>query len=302
MGALQGRPFTGQAECASHGIDWLEPVHPDDRARVMATWAEAIERGEFHAEYRIYHADEHRYRWFQTRATAARDEAGHIIEWLGTSTDVDEIRELHERQSILARELQHRTRNLLGVVRSIADRTGESSQDLNEFRAGFDDRLGALARVQGLLSRLGDTDRISFDELIQTEIKAMNGVSERVTLEGPAGIRLRSSTVQTLAMVLHELATNAVKYGALGQPQAKLSIRWWTTPPDLRGRPWLHIDWRESGVHMPHAGVAQQGTGQGRQLIEEALPYQLGGKSHFELGRDGVHCTLSIPVSATNIG
>ena len=297
----QWTTFTGQAEPDSHDRGWLDPVHPDDRDGVMAIWAGAIERGEFHADYRILHATEQRYRWFQTRATAVRDDAGEIVEWLGTSTDVDDIRELQERQGVLVAELQHRTRNLMGVVRSMAARTGEASENLDDFLARFRDRLEALARVQGLLSRLGDIDRIAFDELIGTEIKAMNGASERVTLEGPAGIRLRSSMVQTLAMALHELATNAVKYGALSQPQAELAIRWRMTPPDKRGRPWLHIDWRESGVRMPPPGAAPQGTGQGRELIEKALPYQFGAQTSFELGPDGAHCTLSIPVSASNV-
>jgi PAS domain S-box-containing protein len=295
----QWEEFTGMSLDASLGWGWLEALHSDDRPRARTAWTHAGESGGFEVEYRIARAEDRNYRWFQTRATPLRDDAGRIVEWLGTSTDIHELRELQERQRILVAELQHRTRNLMGVVRSTAERTGETSADFRDFRHRFRDRLETLARVQGLLSRLGEHDRVSFDELLRNELTAMHG-TDRVTLDGPAGIKLRSSMVQTLAMALHELATNAVKYGALGQPEARLSVTWRMLPPDRKGRPKLHIEWRESGVTMPPPGAAPQGGGQGRELIEEALPYQLGGQTRFELGPDGVRCSITIPVSETN--
>lgn len=99
-------------------------------------------------------------------------------------------------------------------------------------------------------------------------------------------------------MALHELATNAVKYGALGQPQASLAVRWHCEPDGPDGKPWLHIDWRESGVIMLATDAARRGTGQGRELIEQALPYQLGARTTYALEPGGVHCTISIPVSS----
>ncbi|NTI33028.1 chemotaxis protein CheB [Rhizobium rhizogenes] len=291
--------YTGQAEVESHGSGWLELVHPDDREMAQNHWSKAIEAGGFEIEYRICRGGTQTYRWFHTRATAVRDAAGTIIEWLGTSTDVDDLRGMQARQEVLVAELQHRTRNLIGVIRSTADKTGRTSSDLDDFRKRFRDRLDALARVQGLLSRLNDHDRVSFDEVIEKELSAMDGNVDRISLEGPRGVRLRSSTVQTLAMALHELATNAVKYGALGQPKGRLSVTWSFEADGPGNRPWLYIDWLEQGVKMPPVGSIPGGTGQGRELIEQALPYQLGAKTSFVLGSDGVHCTISIPVSKT---
>ncbi|WP_165456250.1 PAS domain S-box protein [Paracoccus sediminis] len=296
----QWTAYTGQYGPDSHGWGWLEMVHPEDRGAACEAWSHALETGGFEVEYRLCHAAGQDFRWFQTRAAPVRDESGRIIEWLGTSTDIHDLRLLQERQRVLVGELQHRTRNLMAVVRSMADRTGETSRDFGHFRDRFQDRLEALARAQGLLSRLGDTDRVTFDELIAAELAAMDGAADRVVIDGPSGIRLRSSMVQMLAMALHELATNAVKYGALGQPQARLTIRWRMGPPDDRGRPWLHIDWHESGVRMPSAHHAPRGTGQGRELIEKALPYQLGARTGYAFREDGIHCTISIPVSASN--
>ncbi len=182
----------------------------------------------------------------------------------------------------------------------MADKTARASTDLNDFRARFGDRLEALSRVQGLLSRLNNHDRVDFDELVRAELAAMDGGSDRVTLQGPRGVRLRSSTVQTLAMAIHELATNAVKYGALGQPDGRLALTWSVDHVGSDDRPWLHIEWRENGVDMSRLNGTPRGTGQGRELIERALPYQLGASTTYDLGPDGVLCTIDIPISATN--
>jgi PAS domain S-box-containing protein len=222
---------------------------------------------------------------------------GQIREFIKIGQDVTERRHWEERQQVLVGELQHRTRNLIAVVRSMAEKTLRRSNDLADFQQAFRDRLEALARVQGLLSRLEEHDRVTFDTLIRTELMAlgvMESSSERLSLHGPEGVRLRSSTVQTLAMALHELATNAAKYGALSRSGGHLAITW-----RLSGER-LHIDWMESGVTMPPPGSPPSGTGQGRELIERALPYQLQAETKYELRQDGVRCAISIPVSISN--
>lgn len=293
--------YTGQAEADSHGWGWLEPLHPDDHEIVRQAWSTALEKAGFEVEYRIRHAETQIYRWFQTRATAVRDNSGAIVEWLGTSTDIDELRKLQARQQILVTELQHRTFNLMGMVRSMADATVRSSSNLEEFTPKFVDRVDALARVQRLLSRLEEGDRVFLDELIRSELSAVGAFSdgdERVILQGPSRVALHSSTVQTLAMVIHELTTNAVKYGALKQPGARLHVGWRLDRSNRDGKPWLHIDWYEAGVTMPPADAVPRGTGQGRTLIEEALPYQLQARTTYIMSPDGVKCSISLPIPA----
>ena len=272
-------------------------ILPEDREAAAAS-IEKVRRGErVTFEYRIRRSVDGEVRWIRDTGFPIVDEAGRVTRMGGIGQDITDDKETADRMAVLVAELQHRTRNLMGIVRTTAKRTGETSIALEDFRHRFGNRLAALARVPGLLSRLGDTDRVAFDELIGTELRAMHGAADRVTLTGPSGIRLRSSMVQTLAMALHELATNAVKYGALCQPNGRLAVTWRMTEPDRRGRPRLHIDWRESGVTMPPIGARAQGGGQGRELIEKALPYQLNAETCFELGPDGVHCTITIPVS-----
>lgn len=290
---LQGYPV-GSVEPSYSA--WLARLHPDDRAEAETLMAEAMGGGRpYKQEFRVVHPDGSVH-WHSARGRFFFDEAAQPVRMVGAIVDVTERRVWAERQQVLIAELQHRTRNLIGVVQALADKCARSSHDLADFHQRFGDRLQALVRVQGLLSQLSNNDRVTFDSLLDAEMAALDGEAAAVTLVGPKGVRLRSSTVQTLAMALHELATNAVKYGALGTAGGKLAITWNLSAAE-DGTPWLHIDWHETGVPMPVAGGAPIGSGEGRELIERALPYQLGARTSFVLGVDGVRCRIAIPIS-----
>ena len=201
---------------------WISSVHEDDRERAKSELQRAMESGEdFACEFRVVRPDGS-IRWISGTGRFFYDDAGKPIRMTGAMIDFTEQREMQDRLGVMVAELQHRTRNLVGVVQAMADRTARGAGSLEEFEAKFRCRLAAMARVQGLLSRLGSEDRIAFDELLATELSALNGEESdgKIRLEGPRGISLRSSTVQTLALALHELGTNALKYGALGQDGA----------------------------------------------------------------------------------
>jgi len=209
------------------------------------------------------------------------------------------LRESQDRLVSVVAELQHRTRNLISVVGTMAKGTLRTSKTFDDFSAIFQDRLEVLGRAQGLLFR-AQGGRVTFDELINTELAARSVRVEKhgpVTLDGPKGILLRSRTVQSLAMALHELMTNALKYGALKQPNGHLTVRWRQEILAESGKPWLHLDWKESGVEMPPLAAKPQGSGQGRELIERVLPYQFDARTTFAMEADGVHCTISLPTS-----
>jgi PAS domain S-box-containing protein len=279
---------------------WAARLHPDDRPTAEAALQQAMDRGtEFVHEFRVVHPDQSVH-WLSGRGSFFYDADGRPVRMVGAMVDMTERREWEERQSVLLAELQHRTRNLIVVVQSMFDKTRRGSTTIDQLSATYKDRMKALGRVQGLLSRLSETDRITFDELIRDELSALGAVDaaghgDRVTLEGPAGVRLRSSTVQTFALALHELGTNAAKYGALAQPEGRLVVRWWVVGPATAPR--LRIDWIESGVDMPDPAAAPRGSGYGRELIERALPYQLRAETRYRLGEDGVQCTIELPVS-----
>src|SRR5262249_3867074 len=177
-------------------------------------------------------------------------------------------------KELLIHELQHRTRNLLAVVRSISDRTRFASTSLESYAAEFNSRLAALSRAQDFMSREGDN--ITLDELIRAEFDALVGMQPAyVTVDGPAVVMPRES-VQLLSLAFHELITNSMKYGVLKTAAGSLIIRWQIAFPPSDART-LNITWVEKGIQS--GKVASPHRGFGRVLLEQALPYQLGAKT-----------------------
>lgn len=290
---------------------WAEMILPEDREKVLNV-VRRVRQGETVThDFRILRPDGE-VRWIRDTDFPLRDAQGHVQRIGGIAHDATDEIDLQNRLKVLVAELQHRTRNLMGVVRSVTDKTLSSSISLEDFQSRIRDRLGALSRVNSLLSRLDGGHRITFDDLLLTELKAHGVVdpadaSSQVALDGPEGIRLRSSTVQTLALGLHELATNALKYGALSRPEGQLDVTW-SLVDGNDGERRLRVDWRESGVAVstpaPEGGsggklTAPRRRGYGRELIERALPYQLKAETAYELTPQGVRCTITLPVSST---
>lgn len=283
--------YSGQAEPDSHGQGWLDPVHPEDRERVLRVWAAAKNRGEFDSEYRIRSAATDRYRWFQARATPVRDDAGRIVEWLGTSTDVDDLRRLQDRQRVLLHELQHRVRNTLAVVRAMAASTGRTSESVEEFAAHLEGRLSALARTQSVLMR-APASGVDLETMVRDELLAQAARETQITVEGPE-VGLSPKAAEVLTLAVHELATNAVKFGALGLPEGRVRVCW--TASGGHDAPHLRLVWEESGVRV--AAVAPRREGFGTELIEMRVPYELQGRGLLEFRPGGVRCEIEFPLT-----
>ncbi|WP_380871815.1 PAS domain-containing protein [Sphingomonas sp. DBB INV C78] len=282
--------YTGQAEKDGHGSGWLAMVHPDDHDRISFAWTHAGETGQFTSDYRIRHAAEGRYRWFQTRALPVGDK--DAIEWLGTSTDIDELRELQERQQLLLAELQHRVRNILTVVRSVFARTMDGGGPIEELCDHFKGRLDSLARTQTVVTR-NPGGQIDLENLIRDELLSVaSSDGPSLSIEGPE-VFLDAKAAESLGLAIHELTTNAIKYGALKVPGAKLDIRW-RTDLDHGGERRLDLTWTEHGVPAVPVGAIHYGFGS--ELIEEALPYRLGAKTELEFRGGGICCTISVPL------
>ncbi len=204
-----------------------------------------------------------------------------------TFVNITEITQAEAGQQMLISELQHRTRNLLAIVQSIAKQTFSESPPL----ASFSTRLSALGRVQGLIGSV-PTAAVDLAEIIRLEMQAHGfDHDERVTIDGPSAM-LDVESAQTFALALHELTTNAVKYGALQETgTGRLRIAW--TVSEREGAWTLALAWRESGVAMPPDTSRQ---GYGRALIERALPFSLRAKIELVFGADGVSCHIEVPL------
>jgi PAS domain S-box-containing protein len=290
-GSPQWIEFTGLSFEESVGFGWLDAIHPDERRATREAWQGVEERGEYYAEHRIREASSGRYRWHQTRATPLRDDAGRIREWLGTSTDVEELRQLQRHQQTLLAELQHRVRNTLGVVRSIVRRTAEMSGDVEEMASHLQGRLDALSRVQAIVTR-NPEGGIDLAGLIEDEMLAHAArESETLKIDGPE-LYLRARAAESISLAVHELATNAVKYGALSAQDGRIAIRWNRMKPD--GVELLDLVWEENGVDLSPGEPERKGFGM--ELLQRTLPYDLRAETRVEFRPQGVRFTMRMPL------
>lgn len=283
--------LTGQDEAASYGHGWLESVHPEDRDRALLAWRRARRTQMFELEYRLHDIDAGRHRWFEGRATPICDESGQVVEWLGTSTDIDGLKALRERERALRAELHHRVRNTLAVVRAIARRTAASSETVDDFQMHFDGRIGAFARTQWLVAGNPEAE-VDLETLIAEELFAHHAnEGDQVTIKGP-DVRLKPKTADALGLAIHELTVNAVKYGGLSSDQGRVEVAWRIEGPPAS--PILALTWADAAPDRPTSGAARHGFGS--EMIERSLVFDLEATTSLAIGPKGVRCEIRLPL------
>jgi two-component sensor histidine kinase/PAS domain-containing protein len=219
---------------------------------------------------------------------ARRLDHEHLI--LLAIRDVTDERRARAQRETLMGELQHRVKNILNNVRALAAQTRQGSRTLDEFIEAFDARLSALARTQDLLVR-GPLDKVQLIDLVRFELEASGGhEGANFTLQGPL-VSLLPRDAQAMAMTVHELTTNAVKYGALSADAGHIEVAWRTEQRDAKTH--LSLRWRERGVEL--AGTAPE-RGFGSRVIEGSLPYIFGGTSKLTFHPDGAECVIEFPL------
>ncbi|ONG50677.1 hypothetical protein BKE38_17515 [Pseudoroseomonas deserti] len=290
---------------------WAATILEVDRSRALSHIARVRGGEAVTFEYRIRRPDGE-IRWLRNSDFPIRDGTGRV-RWIGgIGKDVTEEKRAAARQEVLVAELQHRSRNLLAVIRAVAFKTLGRGGARGGAVAAFDQRLAALSRAQGLLSRFG-SDTVELGALVRAELEAHAELEPpRIDIQGPE-VNLSVEQVQTFSLALHELATNAVKYGALRDDlPGQLSVRWQVheageedrlPPPRVPGRPsrpvlrWVQLAWREAGIALPPAAPAgERPRGYGRELIEDALPYSLGARTAYALQEGGLCCRIALPL------
>lgn len=201
-------------------------------------------------------------------------------------TENARLRHLLEQRGVPS-TLRHQVRNALGLMRAIARRSAESKATIEDFVAHLDGRFDALLRVQtALLSSPDNTvelTKLVADELLAQIIRE----GERATIIGPT-LHLEARQAELIGLVLHELATNAIKFGALTVPQGHIEVSWAVSPPRR-----LTITWAENGPSGPSSSF----RGFGMEAIEGMLPYQLKAESRLEFLSEGLRCTIALPLA-----
>jgi two-component sensor histidine kinase len=196
------------------------------------------------------------------------------------------------RQEMLGHELQHRINNMLATIQAIARRTRVKSQSLDEFAKSFEDRLAAIARTHALLSRT-PTGTIDIREVLSQELSVHGAVEgENLRQRGPE-ISIPAKQAEALSMAIHELATNAVKHGALSRENGHIEISWDTHDRGKENE--FRLLWRERASPIAHEPARR---GFGSEFLEKSIPHLLHGRFERTFGSDGIECTVSFLLDA----
>jgi two-component sensor histidine kinase len=194
-------------------------------------------------------------------------------------------------QHRVAADLKHRLRNNLAQTRSIIRRSQETAESSEHFALHLEARIGALGRMQGALTTAGAAG-VELEELVRTELIASAVPERSYSMQGPV-VRLHFKGAESLALAVHELATNSLKFGSLATPNGHLAITWAVTEGQL---PHLRVIWHESGTTI--ASLAPRRRGFGQELIECTLPYELGARTRLMFSPGGVVCEIDVPLEA----
>lgn len=288
----QWEEFTGQREADYVGDGWLDVVHPDDRDAAQTAWTRASDRHSFEVEFRIRRAGDQLYYWHTTRAGPVFDDDGTLLEWLGTSTDIDDLKRLRDQERSLLGELQHRVRNTLGVVRALSRRTADHCDTIEEFVLKFDGRLNTFARTQSLSTRSA-TGQVNLADLVHDELLSHHLRDEaQVSAEGP-DIMLGVKAANMLGLAIYELASHAVTFGGKDSPPPRLNIRWGID--QSTAKPMLTLHWREEGRNLADPEEALGALA--RDFLERALRYETDAETRMETLPGGLVFDMRMPLS-----
>ncbi|NWJ27598.1 PAS domain S-box protein [Rhizobium sp. Td3] len=267
---------------------WASLIVPDDRDKALEHLSEAREGKSVVHEFRVQRPSDHAFRWVKNTDFPLRDD-GNIPRIGGIAEDVTETKMAVEHQAVLLAELQHRVRNIMAIIRSTVVRSADGAADVEDYKTALAGRLLALARVQTLLTRQGNTGG-SLRGILESEIGAQAHSQNQFELTGP-DLMLSPKAVEVLTLAFHELSTNALKYGALSVNDGKILVTWKLF--EKRERPWLAIDWVEEGAPLRPPPTRR---GFGSELIEAKIPYELRGIGKTTIEPEGARCHIEFPL------
>ena len=280
--------FTGLNPEQMNGPDRSENVvHPDHAKRVAEHYYSAISAGEEWEDTFPMRGADGQYRWFLTRAVPVRGADGEVVQWFGTNTDVTDLRDAERRIELLLMEVNHRSKNLLSVVQSMARRTASTSDD---FIPRLEQRIAALAANQDVLVQR-NWSAVPLRELIDAQLLFLEQAESQTEIIGP-DVVIQSNTAEALSMALHELATNAEKYGAYSVPNGLVKISWDVGGTGVDSE--FVLRWTESGgPPVPQNGQPGFGT----RIIRDVPSGRLRGEVETEYAPQGFRFTLRCPAA-----
>jgi PAS domain S-box-containing protein len=286
--------FTGAPYGSTDGEGWNGMFHADDQERAWRVWRHSLSTGEpYEIEYRLRHRSG-AYRWTLGRALPVRDQQGAIVRWFGTCTDIDALKQAEESRELIAHELSHRIKNLFAVISSIVSLSARDFPEAKTFAGVVRERIAALAKANDYVrphspESAPHTGKTLHGLLASLTAPYKAGEAARIVISGDdSEIGLQAAT--SLSLVIHERATNAVKYGSLSLPGGTVSLR------GEKRDGMFCLEWREQGG--PPVAGAPTHHGFGSKMARRAIEAQLGAEMVEQWDREGLRLSLAIPTEA----
>jgi PAS domain S-box-containing protein len=283
------RTFWGVDDENIATFDWSKTIHPDDAPDIGRLMMKALhDRSSVTVKGRYANALG-RYRVLQTNARPRFSASGEFLGMIGVNVDITERDEAERARDLLVAELNHRVKNTLSVVQAIAHQTFKTTTSPSEARKAFEGRLTTLSLAHNLLTQ-ANWENVSLEDLATLTLHAKGPNGDRVSLSGPS-ILLPPKEALAIAMALHELCTNAVKYGALSKDTGHVALHWATAEGAERS---LQVQWTESGG-PPVVPPSRRGFGS--LLLERTLAQDLGGQVTIDFEPTGLRCSIVAPLA-----
>ena len=276
------------------GSWWIGHIHPDDRARIDVSIHAVIDGtgSVWTDEYRFLRADGS-YADILDRGYVIRDEHGRATRMIGAMLDITERKRAVEHQRLLTGELQHRVKNTLALVQAIASQTLRGTSDVNEMREAFAARLISLGRAHDILTQASWTEAPIGEVAEGALCVHRQANASRIRISGP-NVLLSAKAALSLSLALHELATNAAKYGALSNEGGGVDLRWHVV--HAGDAPRFCLTWSEQGGPPILSPPARRGFGS--RLIERSFAAEVGGEVRLTYAPTGLVCRLEAPLAS----
>ena len=272
---------------------WIGHIHPDDRPRIDRSIHAVIDGlgSAWSDEYRFQRADGS-YADILDRGYVIRDGTGRALRMIGAMLDISERKRAEEHQRLLTGELQHRVKNTLALVQAIAGQTFRNASDLAAANEAFSARLISLGRAHDILTQ-SSWSQAPIAEVVEGALAVHRGGTSRIRASGP-NVPLAAKPALALALALHELATNAAKYGALSNESGSVDLRWHVVHEG--GAPRFCLTWSEQGGPPILSQPVRRGFGS--RLIERSFAAEVGGEVKLAYAPTGLACRLEAPLAS----
>jgi two-component sensor histidine kinase len=261
---------------------FLARIDPEDRKLLKARMRDVRPNSPAYCISFRFARPDGRHIWLEETARGEFDATGRLVRLRGLTRDISLRRRLEEHQAMLLTEFDHRVKNVLSRVAAVVSATRGQVGSVEEYAKALEGRIASLVNAHELI---GQNHTVSLSELVRRQL-APYAVAGNSALTGP-DLALSSEAAEAIALVMHELVTNAAKYGALSVVGGQVMVKW---EQGLGGA--LSINWREVGGPTI---TDQNDSGHGLSLIRDLIPHELAGKVDFQYATRGVECTITIP-------